>query len=336
MSRKDTLRALLTARDRKLPDGNLPAVSNGVDQHAVDVGKHVKSGAVGAMGRSLGKITHAVEEARALIASGDAVIELDPGLVEASFVADRFEGDATEHQSLVESIREHGQQVPILVRPHPLKPGRYQAAYGHRRLRALKEIGRPVRAVVRALADIDLIVAQGQENSARLDLSYIERAVFAVSIEDRGFERSVIMAALNVEKTQLSRLLSIGRAIPSDVVALIGSAPKTGRPRWQALADLLTSDVDLGRLAPLLTDKTFRSLESDLRFVQVFDLLSSRPAQRKDRAVWTADDGTKVFKIARDPIHTTFVFDERKAPEFSSYLIDQMAALYQEFVRRKS
>jgi len=72
---------------------------------------------------------------------------------------------------------------------------------------------------------------------ARLDLSFIERAYFAASIEDRGFDRSVIMAALSVEKTQLSRLISIGRGVPYQVIGLIGPAPKTGRPRWEALVD---------------------------------------------------------------------------------------------------
>ena len=31
---------------------------------------------------------------------------------------------------LVVSIREHGQQVPVMVRPHPEKDGRYQIVYG--------------------------------------------------------------------------------------------------------------------------------------------------------------------------------------------------------------
>lgn len=335
MSRKDTLRALLTARERKLPDGN--PVSSEEDAAAVeiDTAKHVRSGAVGAMGRSLGKITHAAEEARALIASGDAVLELDTALVETSFVADRFGSDPSEHLALVDSIRAHGQQVPILVRPHPAKPGRYQAAYGHRRLRALTDLGLPVRAVVRELADADLIVAQGQENSARLDLSYIERALFAMSIEDRGFDRAVVMSALNIEKTQLSRLLSIGRSIPIDIIRAIGPAPKAGRPRWQAIADLILAGAPIESLRQLFQETTFRAQTSDGRFARVLSALSAQKTDRKDREVWAADDGAKILRVIRDPAHTTLVVDERLAPEFGSFLMTRMADLFREFKAHK-
>ena len=50
----------------------------------------VRSGAVGAMGRSLGKLAHAAEEARALIAAGDNVVEIDPALIDSSFLTDRL------------------------------------------------------------------------------------------------------------------------------------------------------------------------------------------------------------------------------------------------------
>ncbi|MGO4611618.1 ParB/RepB/Spo0J family partition protein, partial [Variovorax sp. 2RAF20] len=83
----------------------------------------------------------------------------------------RLEIDPVQLNELVEQIREHGQQVPILVRPHPQAKGRYQVAYGHRRLAAAKKLGLSVRAVVRDLTDDQLVVSQGQENSARTNLS---------------------------------------------------------------------------------------------------------------------------------------------------------------------
>lgn len=333
MSRKDTLRALLTARDRKLPDGNSQTSSQS-EPEAIDVAKHVRSGAVGAMGRSLGKISHAVDEARALIAAGNVVVEIEPDLVEVSFVPDRFDSDPSEHAALVASIREHGQQVPILVRPHPTKRGRYQAAYGHRRLRALRDLGRPVRAVVRELDDADLIVAQGQENSARLDLSYIERALFAMAIEDQGFDRSVIMDALSIEKTQLSRLLSIARAIPSDVARAIGPAPKTGRPRWQALAELLGQGHPIQGLEEMLGSATFLALPSDARFARIYQLAAAPVGRKAERKVWSTDGGAKILKLSRDKTHTTMVFDDRIAPEFSQYVLSRMDELYRAFADR--
>ena len=148
-------------------------------------------GAIGAVSRSIDQL------------KSQAVIELAAHLIDASFIEDRLGTSPEDHASLVASIREHGQQVPILVRPNPQQEGRYQIAYGHRRLRAAIELERPVRAIVKPLTDEQLVVAQGQENSARTDLSFIERALFAAQLEARGFNRETIMAALSIDKTGL-------------------------------------------------------------------------------------------------------------------------------------
>jgi hypothetical protein len=54
--------------------------------------------------------------------------------------------------------------------------GHFQVAYGHRRLRAAELLQIKVKAVVRYLSDIEMVVVQGKENSDRRDLSFIERA----------------------------------------------------------------------------------------------------------------------------------------------------------------
>jgi len=64
---------------------------------------------------------------------------------------------------------------------------------------------------VRSLDDHQLVVAQGVENSARRDLSFIERAMFAKALEDAGYERPVIMASLSTDKTELSKMISVAR-----------------------------------------------------------------------------------------------------------------------------
>ncbi|RTL79482.1 MAG: plasmid partitioning protein RepB [Hyphomicrobiales bacterium] len=327
MSRKDTLRALLGARERELPSGNSPEPV----AEAIEAPRQlVRSGAVGAMGRSLGKLTHAAEEARALIASGDTIVQLDAALIESSFLEDRLGEQSEEHAALVASIREHGQQVPILVRPHPGKAGRYQVAYGHRRLRALAELGRPVRAIVREMSDAGLIVAQGQENSARLQLSYIERAMFAVSIEDQGFDREVIMAALTVEKTQLSRLISIGRAIPFEVVKLIGPAPKTGRPRWAALAEKIAGRDLEPILVGLSAKPDFLTADSDARFARLLSALTPAPVESCKRS-WCDEDGRRIATYQRGPERATLTLDQKIAPDFGEYVLSQLPQLYRSY-----
>ena len=95
----------------------------------------VRSGSpVGGITKTLGNITEKMERATDLerqLAQGQTIVEIDPGLVDASFVADRLEIDPVELAQLVEQIREHGHQVPVLLRPHPEAKSRYQVAYGH-------------------------------------------------------------------------------------------------------------------------------------------------------------------------------------------------------------
>jgi len=337
MSRKDTLRALLSDRHGELPVGNSNDLDVDIDTPvpAVALASLVRTGAVGAMGRSLGRIAAAAEDARAMISAGDAVVELDPSLIEASFLVDRLEEDPVDHQALVASIRESGQQVPILLRPHPEKSGIYQVAYGHRRLRAVTALGRPVRAVVRELSDAELVLAQGQENSARMDLSYIERAQFAVALEDHGFERGLIMAALSVEKTQLSKLITVSRSIPASIAKAIGSAPKAGRPRWMALAERLGQKRSEAIVAAVLSDDAFRSASSDTRFVRLFDALA--PIKKVARATaWSADDGVKVALIKRNVGRFVLDIDEVAAPEFGNFLVEQLGEMYRAFQLAKS
>lgn len=332
MSRKDTLRALLTARERRLPTGNSEDASDSVTVEPA-LKPLVRSGAVGAMGRSLGKIASAAEEARALIGSGTTIVELDPTSIEASFLVDRLEGSEVEHQELMASIQAHGQQVPILVRPHPASAGRYQVAYGHRRLRALAELGKPVRAVVKELSDAELVVAQGQENSARLDLSYIERALFAMAIEERGFDRNVLMAALSVEKTQLSRLISIGRSIPIEVIQAIGPAPKTGRPRWSALADTMKDRDWRPILAKLCEDRGFRTADSDSRFARFEAALSAKAKSGSE--TWTGPDGVPAAAITRSKSRLVLAVDHKHAPDFGEFIVKSLPDLYRRYVAER-
>lgn len=91
-----------------------------------------------------------------------AILEIDAFEIEAGGVRDRLEHDDEDHVRLMDSLREYGQQVPVLVRPHPDGDGRYQIVYGRRRVLALRDLGVPVMALVRDLDDASLVLAQGQ------------------------------------------------------------------------------------------------------------------------------------------------------------------------------
>jgi ParB family transcriptional regulator, chromosome partitioning protein len=252
------------------------------------------SGAVKAMGLSLSTIAREAEEARHLrqaLEEGERVLSLPTSRIEASFVSDRLtagEVDDPQFAELVESMRESGQQVPILVRPHPSEDGRFQVAYGHRRLRAANVLGIEVKALVRSLTDDQLVLAQGKENAERRNLSFIERAVFARTLVTRGFDRRLIGDALAVQKSELSRLLQVADGVPEAVIRAIGPAPKAGRERWMKLVEHFGSKNATALASEEIGRATFRAADTDKRFELLLASLT-RPTETSAEKAQTLD-----------------------------------------------
>jgi ParB family transcriptional regulator, chromosome partitioning protein len=275
---------------------------------------------------SLNADAEEVESLRSQLASSDRVIELDPAAVDHSPFHDRLTdetGPDPVFDGLKASIADGGQQVPILVRPHPADQGRYQAAYGHRRLRAARDLGMRVKAVIRPLTDAELVVAQGKENLDRADLSFIERAQFAVALEERGFDRATISSAVEPNKGNLSVLLTIAKAIPSDLIAAIGPAAKVGRPRWLELSEALKGKGALNRVRSVLTDDSFRAADSNSRFNRVLAVATGPREKTSGNARTITALGRKVGRISRSGRNLKIAVDKEFDASFAEFLVDR-------------
>jgi len=281
-------------------------------------------GAIGAVSRSIEAL------------KSQSLTELDPDLIDAPAVTDRLEEDDSQFEEFARNIRENGQQVPILVRPHPSIEGRYQIAYGRRRLRAVKSAGLKIKAAVRNLTDDELVLAQGQENSARQDLSFIERALYAAQLEAGGVRRDIIMAALAVDKSNLSRLIQAATQLPADIIRLIGPAPKTGRDRWYELSSRLNAVGAADNARQLLQEAALRALPSDERFARVFEAVAPKKSKKDKLAaqVWQAEDGVKAASFRQDKKTLTLMIDKKAAPEFGDYLLSMLPEIYASFKTR--
>jgi len=88
--------------------------------------------------------------------------------------------------------------------------------------------------MIRQLDDHALVLAQGQENTARLDLSFIEKASFAAQLAAQDYDRPTIAAALSIDQPMVSRLLKVGQAFDLSFLRNIGAAPGIGRFRRAA------------------------------------------------------------------------------------------------------
>lgn len=270
---------------------------------------------------------------------GETVIEIDPEIVDGSFVSDRMSSDDEAYRELVSAIRERGQDTPVLVRPHPDAEGRYQVVFGHRRVKVAKELGRPVRAVVKALADIDHIIAQGQENSARANLTFIERVLFALRLSDLGYPREVIQSALSVDYQTLSKMLTIPKAIPAVVIDAIGPAKGVGRDRWLDLRKLIENPKNAALAKSYVASEDFSPTEPDDRFNRLFNFLSGpRPKKSVKKAItpkngrtWSPEDKSVTATISSSGNAFNLALRSKDAPGFGDYISENLEGLYRAF-----
>lgn len=268
-------------------------------------------GAIGAVSQSIADL------------KSRALVEVPTELIDIAGLDDRLDADADGITALKASIAEYGQQVPVLLRHSPTQEGRFDIVFGRRRVQALKALGLPVKAMVRDLSDHDLVIAQGQENSARKDLSFIEKANFAAQMQQGGYARKVICDALSIDKTVISRMLSIVEALPPGLIRAIGAAPSAGRDRWLALAEMAQ-----GR-APEVLVAAAKGPNSDARFTSVLAALTPEQPKPSARPLQTTDG--RLLGHARKTKGKTVIELSGQGRAFADWLVDHIEDLHRDW-----
>ncbi|RWN51519.1 plasmid partitioning protein RepB [Mesorhizobium sp.] len=325
-------------------DSHLNVANSMASKPTTSAGAPGRRGAFGMMSRAADEMAAkvaAAEEIEKQLLSGTQIIELDPDQLEASFVVDRLDDDDDSSlQELIQAIAERGQNSPILVRPIPGSEGRFQIVFGHRRAKAAKALGIKVNAAVRQLSDQEHVIAQGQENTARADLSFIERALFARKLAEQ-FDNVTIMSSLAINKTVLSKLQSVTTNIPETVIYKIGAARGVGRDRWYDLSILLKSS-NIDGLEHLLGQDKFKKASSADRFLMVFNLAkkaNKTASPKKLKAVagncWAPKDKSVSIITKSRPKDFSLVLTEREAKPFGEWISNNLGELYEAFRKSK-
>ena len=277
------------------------------------------------------------ESARRM-AEGETILSIDPNLIDGSFVKDRMTGDDEEYEALKKSIAESGQESPVLLRPHPKNSGRYMTVFGHRRVRAARDLGLEVKAILKSMEDVAHIVAQGQENTSRADLSFIEKALFAKKLLDMDQSKETIMSALTVDATLLSRMLSVAQKVPVRIIDEIGAAKSVGRDRWEELKKLIVVPTNTRIANALVQEPVFRNADSDQRFELLLARLKGKGSRSRktrkrpgDKRVWEAGGGR--IKAAYGPAGKAYGISltADDAAGFGEYVSSNLDQLYEAF-----
>ena len=122
-----------------------------------------------------------------------------------------------ELAELAASIRENGLLQPLVVRPAPGSPDRYELVAGERRLRAISRLGwEDAPVLVREASDDTLLVLALVENLQREALNPLEEAEGYRALADRfQMSQSDIARAVGKDRSTVSNLLRLLNLPPS-------------------------------------------------------------------------------------------------------------------------
>ena len=101
MSRRDKLTGIFGDTSRELAAANFSGEGTS---------GRILAGPVRTMGLALDRMDQEARELQEALLAGEQVVELDPALVDGSFVRDRLDGEVTEDDDLVKSIERTGRK----------------------------------------------------------------------------------------------------------------------------------------------------------------------------------------------------------------------------------
>ena len=162
----------------------------------------------------------------------------------------RRQFDREQLNELAGSIREKGIVQPILLRPSPTQPGRYQLVAGERRWRAAQIVQlHQIPSVIRDLSDAECYEIALIENIQRQDLSVIDEAHgYANLLEINSYTQDQLSKIIGKSRSHIANLLRL-LGLPEPVQSMIrdgaltmGQArPLIGHPQVEFLAKTIVA-----------------------------------------------------------------------------------------------
>ncbi len=164
---------------------------------------------------------------------GGTVSQIAIDLLEPNPFQPRSSIDPAALDELAQSVRQRGILQPVLVRPHPTTPGRYQIVAGERRWRAAAAASlHEIPALVHEMADTEAAAVALVENLQRQDLNPLDEAAgYDRLLSQFEFTQDALGQAVGKSRSHIAntlRLLSLPDAVKD---ALRGGEISAGHAR---------------------------------------------------------------------------------------------------------
>ena len=133
-----------------------------------------------------------------------------------------------ELTELAQSIKENGLLQPLLIRPAPRAPGKYELVAGERRLRAVQKLGwKQVPAAIREVDDDTLLVLALVENLQREALNPMEEAEGYQALMDKhGLSHAEIGHSVGKSRSTVANMVRLLQ-LPASVRAYVEAGSLT-------------------------------------------------------------------------------------------------------------
>ena len=168
-----------------------------------------------------------------------------------------------ELAELAQSIEENGLLQPLLLRPAPKAPGRYELVAGERRLRAVRKLGwNAVPAVIREVDDDTLLVLSLVENLQREALNPLEEAEgYRVLMDKHGLSHAGIGRSVGKSRSTVANMVRLLQ-LPASVREFVEAGSLTTGHARALLA--LTDQKEMVELARKAIEQSWsvREMES--------------------------------------------------------------------------
>jgi ParB family chromosome partitioning protein len=189
-----------------------------------------------------------------------------------------------ELDDLTTSIRENGLLQPLIVRPAPSAPDRYELVAGERRFRAVSRLEwEDVPALVREASDETLLILALVENLQREELNPLEEAEGYEALSEKfGMKHADIARAVGKDRSTVTNFLRLLKLPPSVRKLLEGRELTPGHARALLAVDDPVQAGELGRRA---AKEGWSVREMERRVAHRASRAPSKRTKRKDPVV---------------------------------------------------
>jgi ParB family chromosome partitioning protein len=153
-------------------------------------------------------------------------------------------------------------------------------------------------------------------------------------LENAGRSRAVIQQALAIDRAEASKLVSVAKSVPGELIRAIGKAPKIGRRRWQEFAEALNDTAALERAHAVAALPVFTNLDSDARFARAIAAANRQEAKKvaapPSLAIKDAE-GHILAQIRSSDRDVKVTLAESSGNAFAQFLAARLPDLFHEF-----